>query len=217
MLLMTRTVDANELAITKSVGSWGNGTTSTDANGKHRLGKYVVPIPCDDPIEKKKIYKAKGFTCDLDFYYAALPAHVQLALRMINRGVLVVPGERIEYVVTDLSKYGEPMGKRYESLKWFKHNANIYDIDYLYYANKLTTAINTVLAAVWKKTEQNNENNKSNEPKECQCVKKCYKCKLLVQFNCELNYCDHFINQMIRKNKLNLELLDLFKSTIQFK
>lgn len=137
------------LAITKAVGGWGNGTVAVDSVGKTRMGKYIVPKLPDVEEERNKILFNKGFVNENEFYSAALPAHVQLAQRINKRGdSLIVPGERIAYLITGKDSFGAPMTKRLESIEWFRSHADILNCDFMHYINTLAIAVDKILEVV---------------------------------------------------------------------
>ena len=137
------------LEITKAVGGWGNGTVAADGIGKNRMGKYIVPKLPDNEDERNKILSNKGFVNENEFYAAALPAHVQLAQRINKRGdSLVVPGERIAYLITGKDLFGAPMTKRLESTEWFRAHADVLNVDFLHYINTLAIAVDKILEVV---------------------------------------------------------------------
>lgn len=203
------------LTITKSVGNWGSGDVAIDRVGKTRMGKYIVPKLSEDVEEQRQIFESKGFDNAKDFYSAALPAHVQLAKRMNERGTIVVPGERLAYVVTGMYSYGEPMQKRLESCAWFSANSSVLQIDYLQYINSISTAADTILEVLDIKTsacESNSESSRKYYCKCCKITKKCLYCKLFLQYRVEKQkgHCAAYTFQMIRKNKLMYELRQAF-------
>jgi len=78
----------------------------------------------------------------------ALPSHVQLAKRMIERGQIVDTGSRIEYIFTNIGK-NDPkfnQGDKVESLEYFEKWFSYIKIDYLYYLEKqMITPIDEIL------------------------------------------------------------------------
>lgn len=67
-----------------------------------------------------------------------LPAHAQQALKMINRGIPVVAGSRIEYLFT-IACRGEKnfsQGEKVEDLDYFARWREVLRLDYLYYLEK---------------------------------------------------------------------------------
>lgn len=215
--LLTRVCNDKKMVITKSVGSWGNGDAIIDDVGKTRMGKYIVPKLPNDKEEVEKILSLKGFKTPQDFYSAALPAHVKLAQRENNRGVLVVPGERLQYVVTGERSFGEPMGDRLESFAWYMNNRDVIRIDYLHYINILATAVDTVLYAVmYSKQKSCNSFTKKKYFCKCNGSKKCLFCKLKSQLVMEKQkgFMNSIVSQMSRKVKLMEELTSLFRPRI---
>lgn len=242
--LLTRQVSLKDLIVTKSVGSWGDGDGIVDQDGKTRVGKYVMPKLPSCTSERNKLLASKGFANIQEFWYSSLPGHVRLAVTMNNRGTMVVPGERIQYVIIGPTMYGSPKCARFEDPKWVEANPSTSQVDYLYYINILATAVDTVLSAI-KRVEllQKTDGKKYT----CKCkvrrskvgrmcdedifpnssvdsisdhykvVKRCLFCKLSIQYDSDKRsgtYIAPIVSQMARKVRLQCELLSLFSPRI---
>ena len=68
----------------------------------------MIPYVSKEDEEDK--FKKKGVDNLKDFILNSLPAQVQLAIRLRNRGQRVDKGSRIEYVITNPDKHN---GKQY--------------------------------------------------------------------------------------------------------
>jgi DNA polymerase elongation subunit (family B) len=66
------------------------------------------------------------------------PAHVMVSLRMVERGILVSTGSRIEYVFTTKYRNAKHViqGEKAEDIDYFSSHSDFFKIDYLYYFEK---------------------------------------------------------------------------------
>ena len=79
-----------------------------------------------------------------------MPAHVQLAQKMRDRGLRVDAGSRLEYLVT---MNGGLKAKQYEKIeapKFQQHHSDMIKLDYYYYLHLLINPLDQVLNVVYK-------------------------------------------------------------------
>ena len=87
----------------------------------------------------KKFVITKQLTkSSLEYTGKTLPAHVQLANRMIERGIEVPSGSRLEYIFTTRCQYDKTFnqGDKVEDVDYFSIIKEFVGIDYLYYMEK---------------------------------------------------------------------------------
>lgn len=112
---------------------------------------YKIKKLSDD--ESKKNARLKKLNCSEEEYHEgvrALPAHVQLAQRMRQRGIRVDAGERIEYVITDMGGLSAPIFDKIEDPEYQSQFSDIIKIEYLSYIKTVTNQIDEILGTVWK-------------------------------------------------------------------
>jgi len=139
----------DDFVITKSVGDI-NGFqmqrfTNEKGVEKGMIGSYTVPILSKDPITRQEQLDRKDANNEKEYYLYCLPAQVQLAERMRERGSRVDTGTRLEYVITNPNK---PNGKQYEkieSIDYVKKHGEYVKIDFLYYIKALMNPLDQVL------------------------------------------------------------------------
>lgn len=143
----------DDFVVTKSVGDSGNliAQKFIDEKGvvKGLVGDYRVKLLPDDPEERLKEMKLKKVDNVKDYYSQALPAQVQLALRMRGRGKRVDPGSRIEYVITTNGGHTAKQSKKVEHIDYFKKFSNILKMDYLYYLKLLSNPLDQILNVIY--------------------------------------------------------------------
>jgi len=125
-------IDKKQFIITKSVGN---------------LEDYKVkPLPEDD---KKKEKRLKDLNCtEHEYKIKSLPAHVQLAEKMKNRGKPVDSGTRLEYVVT--CSEGEKLFDKLEDAEYFLEHQEIIRLDYMYYLKLASNPLDQLLEVAYK-------------------------------------------------------------------
>lgn len=170
---------AEYFTVTKSVGSWGEGKAVENVSnnvGKSKLGTYVVSLLPTDTLARDKLLKGRT---EQQYYISLLPAHVQLAIRMNERGTLVVPGTRIRYLVTDLVNQDGKMCEKLESPEYFAQIKHLVDIDYLYYIKHITTPLTKIYLALFSpnKVQPYNANLCANTCRDGKTAHKCIVCK----------------------------------------
>lgn len=115
-----------DFVFTKSVGDSGGGKASLDAEGNLKIGDYKVGR---DSV-------------------TALPAHVQLALRLNQLGQCITPGQRIEYVVIEPRTFGQTMNNKLMCPKFVRLHRDWLHIDFLYYVNLAARAVDGLLERI---------------------------------------------------------------------
>jgi len=209
LLLICRQVDPEKLKISKSVGSWGDGTAVKNSDGSITIGKYKVrKIDGDEKFVQDYLVK-NNFSSLNEYYRSCLPASIQLVFRLLDRGNLITPGERIDYIVTGLYNTNDKLEKRIERIDYFRENSEILDIDYLHYLKKLFNALDDLFFVVFKKEYNFNFDslncigarlNKTN-------CKKCFYCltRLRLFLESKNGPCLNLYLQFYRKLKMNEE------------
>ena len=152
--LCSNSIDYKKFVITKSVGNTNNMEANLmldDSGKKHMmLGDYKVPeLPTDDK-ERMEQLKKKEANSDAEYYRKCLPAQVQLAEKMKQRGQLVQSGSRLEYIITDINNH---LGKQYdkiEDIDYFKNHREVLTIDFFYYLKVSINSLDEVLNIAFK-------------------------------------------------------------------
>ncbi|OUW95976.1 MAG: hypothetical protein CBD97_02170 [Pelagibacteraceae bacterium TMED237] len=138
----------NEKGITK--GKIGDYTVSLLPNINHSrkewekqmsLKKILIPelISEDDIIKMEKKY-----------YIHCLPAQVQLAEKMKERGQRIDAGTRLEYVITDPDNHNFKQYEKIESAEYVKKHGDIIKLDYMYYLKALINPLDQLLDVAFK-------------------------------------------------------------------
>jgi len=181
-----------DFVVTKSVGCSGELDAIPFENEKGqkkaKVGDYTVPLLSQNKIEREEQLKNKGVDNSKDFYLRSLPAQVQLAHRMNNRGNRVDTGSRLEYLITNPYNHTAKQYEKIESIDYFTKYNMFIKIDYHYYLKALTNPLDQVLNVVYNK----NPNWKKDF--------------VLKQYNFRLKC----------RQKLLLELKELFRTKILF-
>jgi DNA polymerase elongation subunit (family B) len=143
-----------DFVITKSIGEVGElePLEATDAKTNKpcwKIGDYKVKLLPKDEEERKKQFKLKNCDSAEDYYLRSLPAQVQLAEKMRNRGQLVAAGSRIEYVITTNGGHKAKQYEKVEDYAYFSKHSNSLSIDYLYYIHQLSNPIDQVLQIMY--------------------------------------------------------------------
>lgn len=146
--------DCSNFIITKSIGSINNLEAIPFYNEKNekkmKVGDYTVPFLPDDKEDRLKKLSLKKAIDDRDFYLKSLPAVVQLAHKMRNRGLRVDAGSRLEYIVCFPDNLKGKQYEKIESADYVKRHKNIIKIDYLYYLKALMNPLDQMLNVAFK-------------------------------------------------------------------
>lgn len=138
--LVNRTINTDNLTITKSVNDYNNCEIRFDEKlNKYYMGNYVVPKPPEDLDEESQ----------LKFCMSRLPAQVQLELKMINRGQEKSEGSRLQYIVTE-KPGATKQGDKIEEYKYFKENSDVLKIDTDYYITHLYEPLDQIFTSIYK-------------------------------------------------------------------
>lgn len=130
----TRLVDYSSYVITCTVG---------EAEQYERN----VHLPDDPSALRQRLRDARVETRE-DYIRQAMPLNVQLARKMMSRGVRVDVGERLEYVVI-YHPASEKISHKVEQLEFFTDNAEYLSIDKLYYVKQLHNPLLNIAKAVF--------------------------------------------------------------------
>lgn len=85
-----------------------------------------------------------------EYLYSSVPAHVQLASRMMNRGIRVDVGQRVEFVITKMGGKKAPLFKRIEEREYQQKFAAYIPIDHLYYLEAAAKPLDQLLEIVFE-------------------------------------------------------------------
>lgn len=133
-ILLSGYRSAEEYAIGKSVKTIESLTT-IDEKGKEvpkirdrsekkvYFGDYVVPRLPEDAAAREKVLKKKGAVDDIDFYKKSLQSHVQLALKMRDRGQSIQNGSRLDFVYIKGSAKAPTLDKM-EEIEYFQQTCS---------------------------------------------------------------------------------------------
>jgi len=145
-----------EFIITKSIGDCGNliPVPFTDEKNvkKAMVGNYKTPLLSINPDIRMNQMAKKGAVSEEEFYLLCLPAQVQLAERMKNRGQRVDPGTRLEYLITGPNIHTAKQYEKVESADYYFKHRTVIKIDYLYYLKALVNPLDEVLNVLFSKT-----------------------------------------------------------------
>jgi DNA polymerase elongation subunit (family B) len=86
-----------------------------------------------------------------------LPAQVQLAEKMRERGHPVSAGSRLEYVVTTTGGHKAMQWEKVESYTYFNRHPESLQLDYYYYLHQLVNPIDQILNIIYGDKSQNND------------------------------------------------------------
>lgn len=128
--------------------------------------------------KREKRLKDLGLIDEKDYHIRALPAHMQLARKMRERGIRVDTGQRLEYVVTTMGGYKAKKFDKIEEPDFVKKYSMYITLDMLYYIKRLVEPLDQLLGIFVKNCKFTKEHYKSREKK----------IKLLNELN-ELFYC----------------------------
>jgi len=148
--MFSNSVDYKKFVITKSVGSTENlvPTYVKDEITKKdclMMGDYKVPpLPLDEKERKEQIEK-KDAVSEQDYYEKCLPAQVQLALKMRQRGHPIQSGTRLEYIITDIHNHTDKQYEKIEDYDYFKKFSHVLTVDFFYYLKVAINSIDEVL------------------------------------------------------------------------
>jgi DNA polymerase elongation subunit (family B) len=165
MRVCTNSIPIKDLVVTKSIGAIGDYKIRAlhvdDKKAKKRLEEleiYNKEVKFD---VLRSIITAFGNKEDIDdhsqknnleyltfkeYVKISLPAQIQLAERMRERGSMVSAGERLGYVIT---QNGDKLSEKMEDTDYFKEHSESLRIDYLYYVKLMINPFDEVLLTVY--------------------------------------------------------------------
>jgi len=120
---------------------------------KHCDGHLNYMEKCEECYKKalpqlKK--KSDEFICSAsDFYKRSLPAQVQLAEKMRDRGQLVDAGSRIEYVITLAGGHTVAQSEKLEDVYYQYKHSNSVQLDYIDYLRQLANPLDQVIGVMY--------------------------------------------------------------------
>lgn len=168
--LYTRKIDCKDMVITKSVGAITDykikELNEDDKKCKKRIAE-LLEMSKDD-IEKydintirnlvKQMIREKVFKLDIssspeyeiarEYIKKSLPSQVQLSVKMNERGKIVDPGTRLEYIILNINDSVKLFDK-VEDIDYFKEHSNVLEIDYDYYLKLLINPIDQLLSVAY--------------------------------------------------------------------
>lgn len=174
--LFSKQFASSEFVITKAVGGYGDLTAESCVNQKGhpraKVGDYMLPLLSTNIQTREEQLKKKGAANSREFYMLSLPAQVQLAIRMKERGQRVEPGERLEYLVTDIDNHTGKQYAKVESIDYYNQFSSVLTIDYFYYLKALATPLDQVLNVAFGKDKDFKEDFVMTQYKFCYNVRR---------------------------------------------
>ncbi|MDC3332926.1 hypothetical protein OAV62_01660 [bacterium] len=114
------------------------------------VGDYKVRALSTDP--KKRATRLKELACTLEEYpLRALPAHVQLSVKMRSRGVRVDASQRIEYVIVHAPGRTDKLFDKLEDCEYQAKYSSVVKIDYLRYIDQFCPQLDQLLKVRFKR------------------------------------------------------------------
>ena len=152
--LFSKSIDNTQFIITKAVGDTNEFTVEPFINEKGikkvKIGSYIVPFVSIDEDERITQLNKKNAVDTKEFYLKSLPAIVQLAEKMKQRGMRVENGSRVEYVIlTNIDKNAKQYEK-VESYEYYKKHCDVLKIDYFYYLKLMINPVDEVINVAFK-------------------------------------------------------------------
>jgi hypothetical protein len=146
-----------DFVVTKSIGSHGGCQVVPFVNEKGqkkgKMGDYTVPLLSNDEKERKRQFKLKECEDAKTYYIRCLPAVVQLAERMRQRGQRVDPGTRLEYVISENGGHKAKQYIKVEDAGYFGRHSSVLKLDYMYYLKLMTNPFDDVLNVLYDKDD----------------------------------------------------------------
>lgn len=136
--LPQRQVPLSELIITTSLNNFAD---------------YKSPALPTNPEARQIALDKKNAKNDEDYRLKSLPAHVQLAQRMIDRGEIVDTGSRISWIILENENRNAKKSEKIEDPNYFIRHRSILRLDYLHYVKQFINALDEVVETVWSKTK----------------------------------------------------------------
>ena len=154
-MLSSNLIPAKDFVITRAVGDGGHGIESLEEIPgnpfKVKLGGYTVPLLAKEEGKKRTAQLAlKNAQTDEEFYAHSLPAQVQLAQRIRDRGGIVDIGTRLEYVILDIGNPKAKLYAKFESYEYYKEFTSVLKIDKMYYMKQLINCLDQMIGCTLK-------------------------------------------------------------------
>jgi DNA polymerase elongation subunit (family B) len=165
MRVCTNSVPLKDLVVTKGIGAIADYKIRAlhvdDKKAKKRLQELEIYNEDVKFDVLRSIITAFGNKEDIDdhaqknnleyltfkeYVKISLPAQIQLAERMRERGSMVSAGERLGYVIT---QNGDKLCEKMEDTDYFKEHSESLRIDYLYYVKLMINPFDEVLLTVY--------------------------------------------------------------------
>lgn len=139
-LFTRKNSDLKHYTITKKVGP---------------LDSYKVKVlPQNDEKERKRLFKLKKCSDEKTYHIRCLPAQVQLACEMRNRGMRVDAGTRLEYVVSTRQGVKGKQWEKIEEPTYFNKYNDIFRISPLYYLHSLVVPMDQLIETRFGKSHR---------------------------------------------------------------
>lgn len=159
--LCSNSFSYKDFVVTKSVGGINNmeHMPHIDASGKIvpnkiKIGDYTIPKLPTDPKLREEQLKKKNVSSDKEYYEKCLPAQVQLAEKMRNRGQPVQVGSRLEFLVTDIDNHQGKQYDKLESIDYFLQHSQSLKVDFFYYIKIAINSIDEILNIAFDKDDE---------------------------------------------------------------
>ncbi len=158
--ICSNSIEYKEYIITKAVGDTNNMMLEPipEEKGKANIGNYKVSILPKSGTEREKQLKLKDAENEEEYYKKCLPAVVQLAEKMRNRGQRVDNGSRLEYVIIDNGIKNDKQYNKLESYDYYVSHSDVLKIDFLYYIKLLVNPIDQLINVAFDNEESNSKN-----------------------------------------------------------
>ena len=155
-----------DFVITKAIGDigikdkYGNlqivqGTDDKTGKIVDKIGQYKIKKL---PVEKTALesqLKKKDASNENEYYGRSLPAIVQLAEKMRNRGMRVDTGTRQEYVITDNNISNSKQYEKIESIDYFINHSSVLKINFGDYIKLMSNSVDQVLNVAFNNNKEN--------------------------------------------------------------
>lgn len=143
----------SDFIVTKSVGDIGDlePREGKDKNDKpcYKVGDYKVKLLPTDAKKREHQFKLKKCATEREYYLRCLPAQVQLAEKMRERGALVAAGSRLEYVITTMGGHTAKQYEKVEDSEYFSKHLGSLELDYFYYLKQLSNPLDQILDIIY--------------------------------------------------------------------
>ena len=183
--------------VTKAVGDIGENIIhfqdEKTKKMKGKMGSYKVPLLSTEVKERTRQFKLKDCNNEKEYYIRCLPAVVQLAERMRDRGQRVDIGTRLEYVISTQGGHKAKQYIKIEDATYFGNHSSVLKIDFLYYLKLMVNPFDDIFNILYYNQDTLDK----------------YKFKK----NFVLNQYKFILNI---KTKLHDELINIFKPKIMF-